>query len=95
MFRVLKQQKFAEQLRDLIETHPRLEELEKAIDWTLSRRPDQNAFPMGDGYYLWITDQLPGNIIPVVRILYRIEEYRRTVSLCRIEIYKNVDTTLQ
>ena len=88
MYRVTRTAVFQRQFETLCESDKRLLDIGLGIDWFLQRRPDAMGFHVADGYYLWITDQLPAKI-PKLKIVFRIID-NNAVLLCRIEL--NIET---
>jgi mRNA-degrading endonuclease RelE of RelBE toxin-antitoxin system len=77
---------FSEQLKKLYSDHPRTDELIKAISWLLSHNP-RMALILEDNVFLWVTEQLPVKTIPKVKIIYSVQETRKTVLLISIAEY--------
>ena len=86
MYSIVREISFDEQLKIISRRYPRMAELDSAIDWALSRRPTQipNIVRISYDYYLWVTDEFYIHEIPMVRILYRVENETSTVYLLAI-----------
>lgn len=64
-----------------------MEELVKAIEWYLGRRPRSLAYQLDNDYYLWVTEELSVETVPTVKIVYHVEDTSRTVKLISIAQY--------
>jgi hypothetical protein len=60
-------------------------DFDAAVDWYLSRDP-KREFHIENGYYLWVTDKLPIQVIPEVKILYHVDDVTMTVTLHSLKL---------
>jgi hypothetical protein len=69
VFSITTTKTFDSQFADLYSSHPRVDEIKKAIHWMLTRNPKvPDSYEIAPGYVLWVTTQLPVKTIPKVRI---------------------------
>ena len=86
MYTIIREKSFDEQLEIIARKYPRMAELDSAIDWALSRGPTEipNVVRISYDYYLWVTDEFYIHDIPMIRILYRVDNENQTVYLLAI-----------
>ena len=75
MFTIIREREFDEVIEQLTINHSRMNDLDAAIDWALSRAPNRipNSVQLMPNYFLWVTDEFYDLEIPIVRILFKIE----------------------
>jgi hypothetical protein len=93
-YRVKKSSKCQDQFRALAEEFDRMQELNNAIEWYLSRMPRAYAFCIEGDTFLWVTDDL-ANGFPLLRILYSVNDDDRTVVILSIQKTPKVNLSLQ
>lgn len=86
MYSIVREQSFDEQLELISRQYSRMAELDSAIDWALSRQPTRipNVVRISYDYYLWVTDEFYAHDVPMVRILYRVDQEHQTIYLLAI-----------
>lgn len=87
MFSIVREKEFDEQITNLSRDYSRMYDLDNAIDWVLSRRPNKipNLIKFPPHYYLWITDEFWKLDIPMLRILFRIDKEKSIVYLLSVQ----------
>jgi hypothetical protein len=85
-YTIIRSKKFEVQVKAICGHYSRMNELDEAIDWYLSRAP-RNEFHLGDNFYLWVTDELPAENIPRVRMAYKVDDANQQVTLLEISAY--------
>ncbi len=85
LYQIIRSKKFDAQSRLLTGSFARWNDFDSAIDWYLSRDPTRE-FHIEHGFYLWVTDRLPIQVVPPVSILYHVNDITRTVTLCNIKL---------
>jgi hypothetical protein len=86
MFCIVREKSFDEQIKIIARNYSRMGELDQAIDWALCRKPTRipNIVKVSYHYYLWVTDEFYNLDIPMVRILYMVDQPNKTVYLLSI-----------
>src|SRR5688572_27247401 len=86
MFSIVREKSFDEQINLIARNYTRMGELDNAIDWALGRKPTKipNIVKISYDYYLWVTDEFYKIDIPMVRILYKVDQANKTVYLLSI-----------
>lgn len=80
---ILRELEFDASLAQIAGSFARLDELDDAIDWALSRDPTR--FPtFGDGFYIWRTDDLSA-AFPKLLILYKYDATAEQVTLISVK----------
>lgn len=87
MFEIVRETEFDINISRISKSYSRMTDLDSAIDWALSKKPDQipNIVSIGDGYFLWVTDEFYDIDIPCLRILYKVDHISRKVNLISVE----------
>ncbi len=80
-WRLVKKPLYKKSLKEIAESNNRFGELNKAIDWALSRNPKRFA-QVAKNVYVWKTGIIEG--FPQVRIHYKLNERKKTVTLLNI-----------
>lgn len=84
-YQIIREPDFDAKMFEIAKQYPRLNELECAIDWALSRKPhDFNAIT--NEYYFWVTQEFTNHEFPSLKIVYRIVQSERRVYLIDVEI---------
>jgi hypothetical protein len=81
--RFVRESKFDAKIKLIAETYQRMDELDQAIEWGLSRNPKRFNHICAD-FYLWKTEKLIGDI-PQLRILYRYAETETPKTIYLVE----------
>jgi hypothetical protein len=89
VFTVIATTRFSQQLTDIFEPYPRMEDLDRAIRWSLTRNPRSMGFEVDGNLYVWVTSQLPAKSVPKVKIVYKVKDAEKEVLL--ISIAAHVD----
>lgn len=83
-YQITRTEKYIQKNHELTKTFPRLKELNKAVEWALSRKP-HHFTPVTDEYYVLVTQQLENPEFPEVRILYLINQEEQRITLLDID----------
>lgn len=83
-YTIVRETSFEVKMEALVNDYKRLSELECALDWALARKPHSFTQLHSDVYFI-VTEDLGEFEIPSLRILYLIDESRRTVLLIDVE----------
>jgi hypothetical protein len=85
---IVRTAEYDEQIEELTNGYSRMDDLDSAIDWALSRDPTKipSSINFEGNYYLWVTEEFSSMDIPKVRIVYSYDGIY-TVSLISIERY--------
>ncbi len=84
MFEVVATKEFEVQIEKLFGNYPRIEELRRAIVWSLNRNPRGMGYSFDENDFIWVTSSLPTGGIPKVRIVYRLSNEIKQVKLISI-----------
>lgn len=84
---IIREDTYEESIRLISKNYTRANELDSAIDWALSRieRKLSRFIHIRDDYYFWVTDELPVDDIPRVRIVFKYDRENSIVYLINIE----------
>lgn len=85
---IIREQEYEEGLSAMVKDYHRMEEIDSAIDWALSRGPVY-FYDLGEGYYIYKNEGVSN--FPDFRLLYRFDEELKTVYLLTIEPYTSDD----
>jgi len=80
---IVREHSFDSQLNKIAGNYERLDELDSAIDWGLSRAPTKFVNFAAD-FYLWKMERISKNF-PQLRIVYRYDSEAHTVYLIAVE----------
>ena len=80
MYQIVRSKTFDDQLVAISRGFARMAEFDDAIDWYLARTP-KAEYHIGGECYVWVTDNLPYDTLPSVRIVYRVDDATQTVHL--------------
>jgi len=95
-YQILKSAKALAQFKSLYQKFDRMSDMEKAITWFLERTPynTRTVDLKKANCRLWITQELPSHF-PVVRIVYRVADDLRNVTIISIEEQSIADPSMQ
>lgn len=82
---VIREAEFDSVSKKIAGSYARLDDLDNAIDWALSRftRKMDEFYLLGEDKYLWKTEKVLG--FPKLRILFRFDEAANTIYLVSLE----------
>lgn len=95
MYSIVREPLYDSHLEELFTKYDRMKDLDNAIEWALSRKPSSipDSVHIEDNFYIWTTEEFSTGI-PTVRIVYRVDEDTKTVSLKAISEISEEDLML-
>jgi hypothetical protein len=83
LYHIIREVDFDDKVKIITKNYKRMNDLDNAIDWALSRNPKALEV-FNDEFYYWVTERWENKEIPQLRIFYHINEKKHIVTLIDI-----------